>query len=408
MIKMVLKKIWKQRRGNRWLIIESFIVFILFCLFFDPSWSMFIAELKYPNGYTIENVYSLKLAEDKSIKTGESTQESIRRIIQQIEKHHAVEAVTTYFGSEHLGQADQLPLKKDSIFSVISFFSTDEHYFDVFKVEIEEDGGIFPWKTENGKSKIIFTQSVSKYYFGNKNPIKKMIGEVEWRTSKPICSHRISGLIKRQQTDSHHASGIRFCYTTLPENYKYDLNTSIAFRIKDGISYEQFENKEMDHFKELLSAGAIYPKSILSLKKMKEEKSKINMRVLNILVLTLLFFTFNLFISMFASFHFRIKKRKEEIGLKLAIGASKQAIMKELIFEGVIILTLAAIPASIFLANLYYIDFVFLTLKPIRFLNSLGYISITYTFLVIIVSLGTWLPARRVMKIEPAIALKEE
>ena len=162
----------------------------------------------------------------------------------------------------------------------------------------------------------------------------------------------------------------------------------------------------MDDFKKILSSGAVYPDLLRPFKQIKKEtiynNGQMTLAIIGIAVL--LFFIFNLFISMFASFHFRINKRKEEIGLKLSIGASKRMVMKELILEGVLILTFAAIPAIIMVVNLFHLE------ALVANGQGIGWecIAITYTFLVIIVSLGTWLPARRVMKIEPAIALKEE
>ena len=400
MIKMVLKRIWKQGRGNGCLLIESFIVFVLFCIFANFLLVQVTPSFDCPKGYRIDQVYSLKLDRDHGIKTAESIHESIEKIIQSIEKYPAVESVTAYFGAKHFEGYARLYLKRDSIEGHATFFSTDEHYHDVFKVEMEEDGGVFPWKTENGKAKIIFTQSVSNHFFGDKNPLGKRI-----ETGNHISYH-ISGLVKETEHSTQYVPEKPYCYTTLPENYQYDLQTSIAFKIKDEISYEQFENKEMDDFKKILSSGAVYPDLLRPFKQIKKEtiynNGQMTLAIIGIAVL--LFFIFNLFISMFASFHFRINKRKEEIGLKLSIGASKRMVMKELILEGVLILTFAAIPAIIMVVNLFHLE------ALVANGQGIGWecIAITYTFLVIIVSLGTWLPARRVMKIEPAIALKEE
>ncbi len=412
MIKMVFKKIWYQRRGNSWLIIESFIVFILFCLLVDLLHVTFTPIVNSPIGYSINKVYDLKLAKDNSIITDESTQESVLRIIRQIERSPAVEAVTVYYGAEHFSCYSSMHMKNDSIEDYAQFFSVDEDYFDIFNVEIEEDGGIFPWKEENGEPKIIFTQAASKHFFKDRDPIgEKIDGGRNLSYGPSTVSYRISGLIKKtKHLPSNDRVEYLYCYTTLPEDYIYDTYTSIAFRIKDGISYEEFENKMMDDFKKLLVAGAVYPESLLSFKQIKKDSisSGGDMTYGIILIVGLLFFIFNIFISTFATFHFRINKRKEEIGLKLSIGATRRTLMKELIFEGVMILTLAVIPAIIIIVNLYYLEIGWISDLPITFLRVLGCTSVTYLVLVMMVALGTWLPARRVMKIEPAIALKEE
>ncbi|MGL4228878.1 MAG: ABC transporter permease, partial [Tannerellaceae bacterium] len=108
-------------------------------------------------------------------------------------------------------------------------------------------------------------------------------------------------------------------------------------------------------------------------------------------------------------FWYKTQCRQAEIALHKIVGASSAHVCKRLLSEGVIILTVATIPA---IAVDYMIGQWELTevlnesyITPLRFASTVG---ITYLLMLVMIVVGIGIPAWRAMQIEPAEALHEE
>ena len=120
------------------------------------------------------------------------------------------------------------------------------------------------------------------------------------------------------------------------------------------------------------------------------------------------FFLMNAFLAVLGTFWFRTQQRRSELGLRVALGSTRVSLRKLLLGEGLILLTLAFIPAIIVGANLGFAEIV--SDYPVEFtlLRFLAGMSVTYILLAITVFIAVWLPARQAMGIQPAEALHEE
>jgi putative ABC transport system permease protein len=120
------------------------------------------------------------------------------------------------------------------------------------------------------------------------------------------------------------------------------------------------------------------------------------------------FFLLNVFLGVIGTFWLRVKKRKEEIGLRIAVGSSRNMLMRQMLAESLLLMAIAVIPAA-----LVWINIVAVGLMPedlidfsarrfaINTLLSIGLMSIA-------VVLATWYPARRAAAMQPAAALHYE
>lgn len=113
-------------------------------------------------------------------------------------------------------------------------------------------------------------------------------------------------------------------------------------------------------------------------------------------------------LAVLGTFWFRTQQRRSELGLRVALGGSRGGLRKLLLGEGLILLTLAFIPAMIVGANLGFAEVV--SNYPVEFTSFrfLAGIFITYILLAITVFIAVWLPAWQAMGIQPAEALHEE
>lgn len=124
----------------------------------------------------------------------------------------------------------------------------------------------------------------------------------------------------------------------------------------------------------------------------------------------MVFVLVSIFLGLLGTFWFRTQQRVGEIAIRKVNGATSRSIFRRLISEGLILLTVATIPAlglDWLLTHLelnssrlwvYYFE-------PLRFIACAAF---AYLMLALMIVGGIWFPASRAMRIDPAVAIKDE
>ena len=122
----------------------------------------------------------------------------------------------------------------------------------------------------------------------------------------------------------------------------------------------------------------------------------------------MVFLVFNIFLGIIGTFWFRNEYRKPEIGLRLAVGSTRSQILRMMIGEGWLLLSLVAIPAVILCINLAKMEFIGTNIMHITFFRIFFGLLLTYLFMAFIIMLGTWYPAYLSSRVAPADTLRSE
>ena len=117
------------------------------------------------------------------------------------------------------------------------------------------------------------------------------------------------------------------------------------------------------------------------------------------------FLIVTIFLGLLGSFWFRVQQRVSEIAIRKTFGATDKDLFRRIIGEGMILLI-----ASFLLTSACVWPFVkkFMELANVKWGTLVATEGIALGVLVIGIVLSLWYPAWRAMKIEPAIAVKEE
>ena len=92
----------------------------------------------------------------------------------------------------------------------------------------------------------------------------------------------------------------------------------------------------------------------------------------------------------------------------MAMGSTRRGIFLRLITEGLLLLTLAAVPATVIALNIGVAELVDVSRLPFDTLRFVLALVLSWLLMALMIVVGVWYPARRAMKVQPAEALHDE
>ena len=285
--------------------------------------------------------------------------------------------------------------------------------------------GVFKYTSDNGKkpvsthdfdwtNSIVIGQSAANQLFPNQSAIGKEI-------TLYSNNYRVIGVVDDTK---------RFDYER-PQNTFYlpkrldatnFRNFEIAVRSRSSVSDAIFKETFKKEMGNSLQIGNFYLQSITSYKQIiAETKTRLGMtNEIRIRIYMMAFFLVNILLCVIGTFWYRVNIRKDEIGLRKAIGSSSSRIRNLLFMEGLCLLTIAALPAMIIGYQFVHAGLIetlgiswgnsnpAIHLPDRTLLRFLITNAITWIIMATVVIAAIWLPARKAAAMEAAEALHHE
>lgn len=188
------------------------------------------------------------------------------------------------------------------------------------------------------------------------------------------------------------------------------MRWDVVFRVRPGVRLLGFEDRFMSEMRSRLQSGnfrvtGIQDYGTIRARFLENSSEASGQRVITSVMLFLLV---NVFLAIVGSFWFRVKRRRAELGLRMAMGSSRRGLLGFTIGESLLLLTLAALPALLVCGNLLYAEVVPLVTGWTKVASFLVASSLTWLALALVIVLAVWYPAWRAAKVMPAEALREE
>jgi putative ABC transport system permease protein len=121
----------------------------------------------------------------------------------------------------------------------------------------------------------------------------------------------------------------------------------------------------------------------------------------------MLFVLITVFMGVFGAFWLRTRQRRSEIGIRMAMGASKEIIRQSTILEGLCLMALSIPPAYLVYLNLLGADVLDTYRLPFTFGRTMIALLSTLLITSAMIAGGTYWPATRAASIQPVDALRE-
>lgn len=418
MIKQIFKIIWSERKINIWILFELVLVFCILWFCVDYIY-FFTKRYLEPTGYNVEHVYNINMGIKEEghvlINNGTDAQKDslvniVWTIVDRIKKYPDIEyislssAAVPYSGSFMSNKASL-----DTMVDYIQFKSVSPDYFNVFKINLQQ-GQVENWN--NTDNIVISGNKDNQFLKHDVKQIKSLVtGDNE---NKQVIG--VAASSKRSEFDEHNP----IVYTLLSTNDRetvYFDGIEICVRVKAEADKNFIERFTKD-MQEQIAMDPYFLSSVTSISDLRKEFMKWNKYDNNFKsIFSISSFLFiNIFLAVVGTFWFRIQTRRNEIGLRVAVGSTRMNIKALFILETLFLLLLASLIATPICINIALADIlrdigvpsIDRGEEPIQI--SQYVINYLFTaFILITISISAVLyPSWRASRIQPAEALRDE
>lgn len=419
MIKQLFKIIFRQRKINLFIWAELFLVFIFIWYIVDYMGCALLTS-RQDMGFDTEHTYRIELAEqsedsDNYLSTDKTTTigEDLLRMVERIRRYPDIQAVSVSIGAQPYAsvsfsnkQVYKQIYANDSTGIRAQEFKVSPSFFEVFDIAIGDNKDLL--SVFSSSSILLTRQTAEKLFPSTDDALQAMIGIGKERVEK-----RVVGILTDRRATEYQQP--HPCYYTILSDAEIANtltsatlpNIELCVRVKPQAD-NSFAARFMNEMGDKLVEGNIYPTDVLSSKALRKSAVSPVVSDINAYLILFVFFLANIFLGVSGTFWHRTRHRRSEIGLRMALGASRREIFKMLISEGILLLVLAAVPAMIICFNLGWMEVVNVYWYSFNGLRFILGISVTLLILSGMIICGIVRPARVSMQIEPAEALMYE
>mgnify|MGYP002577841017 FL=1 len=416
-------------RSNVWVCVE---LLLAFCL----AWYMvdyFFVEIynrSLPSGRDYANVWQVEMGllpeTSPDYRAAESDSiamlENYERIKDRLRDYPGVQAMgaasgcysTPYTGCYYgIGLANAADTsKREAVMRYEMDPTTD--FLSVFNHSYAKDGrpvstSDFDWGDPRA---IVTTRMVERKVFGEASAVGR---EVKDPFDEEGPTYIVKGVLEDiKRFDNSLPQGAAFFAIRPSVEEIPEMNYFI--RIDPAVAGPRFADTFREKMNRELRVGNFYLKRLTSYDRIKADTDysfgvTYDYRVRMVLMA---FLGLNILLCVMGTFWYRVRMRRGEIGLRMAIGSPREEIRSQMAREGICLLLMATPLALLIEAQFVMVGFLDIpkgtlpelywpAILPLRFLlvNIL-----TWILLAIVILLAVWLPASKAAEMEPAEALR--
>ncbi|MGG7663232.1 ABC transporter permease [Dyadobacter sp. BHUBP1] len=388
MLRHLFKLIWNKKGTHSLLIIEVWAAFMV--LFGVLTLIVFnLRNYLQPIGFQYEQVWNLELSSNQDTT---DLAPKLQRAIQRVRSYSEVVAASrmssnTPFSANQIGNS--VTYNKVSVGG--DFYYTDTELAKVLDLPLKKGR----WYAESdlvGKFiPIVINQAMEDKLFQNESGLNKVVK----RDDK--TSYKVVGVVDKFKAKGEFMSDSPGLFQMLEKNDRWNAN--ILIKTKPGTD-AHFEARLVKDIAMMLPGWGV---EVGYLKD--SRKTRQNLTLVPVLVFLIVsgFLLTNVALGLFGVLNLNIAKRKGEIGLRRAMGATESGVTGQFLGEIWVLATFSLIIGLIFavqfpLMNVFDLD------KEIYIIAILAAVVVIY----IIVTLCAWFPSKQAATIHPAVALHEE
>ena len=423
--------IWNQLR-NRWR--NNISILLELCLVFCFLWYItdyfFVLNYNYhlPSYQSLENTWQIKLGTlpdthpeyQKAAADSVEKEANFLRIIDRLKQMPEVEAVaffrdmSTPGGESYYGRSIFMPQDTTSwIYGMWHASDIRGDYFKVFHYTDPQGNEVSLQDFQVNENSVVLDEAFAQLLF----PDGQAVGKEIVCDMNAKVTYRVAGVVGNTKRFDYLRPTKKF-YTFERANGGNCHYYEIAIRVKNGVKEAEMTGAFRNRLTSELRIGNYFLKSFDSYEHIHQQTDR-SFGISNEIrsnMLLLLFFLLNIILCVIGTFWYRISRRRGEIGLQMAMGATRTNIRWLFYLEGLCLLTVSGIIAMFIEVQFVALDMVE-TLgaydggnylpddKPLRFLITN---FITWCILAVSIVIAIYIPANQASHMNPSDALRDE
>ncbi|MCC8411252.1 ABC transporter permease [Mucilaginibacter sp. UR6-1] len=392
MFKHLFKLIWNKKKQNFLLITEILVSFMVIFAVFTLIVNYY-QNYRQPMGLDYERVWVINYQNRVEIKDRDSLKTYYDNLLRKISSMPYVQEASfassnvPFSANTHMNGVDYKKIHVNSV----NYYEAGDTYHKVLNMQVTE-GRWFSRVDDAGKVKpIVINNSLRKELFGTgkaigeqtggKDSKRVVVGVVEDVKAKGDYQKAGTAMYERVDTSASGGRG-RILLKVAP-------SADAAFESR---VYKVMANDPMN--------------SGIEIEHLADKRVSINKTTLVPMIILLIiagFLVVNVALGLFGVLWYNISKRKGEIGLRRAVGASGASVSGQLVAESMILATLALIVGAFFA-----VQFPILNVFDLRASVYIIAILLSVMFIYLLVLVCALYPGRQAAAIYPAVALHEE
>lgn len=415
MIKHILRLIWNQRKSNGWLLGELLLVSV--CLWYMVDYFLAtVTMLNTPVGFDIDRTYHFQFSAREEGAEGYvspgvrpvSAGEDVWEAVQRLRRYPEVEEVAiSQYAVPYTHLDNFVSLSCDTAAQAVKcrIYLVTPGYFDVYRISLAE-GNISDLKNNFSENALVVTRDAAGELFNGKSAFRQSVYIGDGRRM------RVEAIAGEARANEFQRTAPRV-YLPLTEAYikTYQAKNlpwlEVSVRVKKGTG-AGFADDFMQRSSGQLETGNLYLHSVTSVSDIRDDDLREHQSEMNIRFSILLFLLVNIFLGIVGTFWFRTRHRQGEMGLRMALGSTRNQLRQVVITEGMLLLTVAFIPALFICLNIMYAGLTNTDMMDNSLLRFAGGIGITYIFMTLMILTGIGYPANEAARIDPAESLHYE
>lgn len=388
MIQQSFKLMWNQRRKHFGLSFEIFFSFLVLFLVFSFGLDRLDKYLN-PLGFSYENVWSIENL-DRNAETDSMTLEVDRIVKQNLSTFPQIRGYSFCdYNIPFSGSAITSNIDKDNLSVDAQIHTVDDSYFELMEMNVLEGNWFSEADRTLNQDAVVITEDLAEFLFPEESAIGKSIEHFE-------KANRIVGVC----SNFHFKGGVLEAPHAVFFQKKADqLLPSLLFKVAEGVDAD-FEARLVESLQQMIPGTKIRIKYI---EEMREEYLLLSIIPTLLLGIIGIFLIFNVALGLFGVLWQNIRRRTQEIGVRMALGSSKGQIIQQFVLE-----TLALTSISLIVGLFFAVQFPLLHVLEVKtgiYLAAIVFAIISIYLLVIVCAL---IPSAQAAELHPATALREE
>lgn len=394
----LFKLIWNKKKQNALLIMEMFISFIVM---FAVLTMLVYSYKNYmqPAGFDHNDVWVINFTPPEKINETDSVamfHDALKKTMFSMPqiKDISFAGVNVPYSMSTFNSATSYGKHRNVM---TNMYWAEETYGKVLNLQVIDGRWFNEADAVSKYTPVIINRILKEELFGNENAIGKVLGEQVIEKGTEENRYKVMGVVENSKDMGSYEAIENGMYIKMDSNALRRAGSMIV-KVKAGTD-ATFESKLYKTLSNAIGTSI----EIEHLDKKLVSKNRVMLVPMIIAAVVAGFLIINVALGLFGVLWYNINKRKGEIGLRRAVGASGNDVSKQLIGEALVLATI-----SLILGTFFAVQFPLMNVFDLSANTYLVAMGLAIVFIYVLVIICALYPGQQAAAIYPAVALHEE